>query len=135
MRSLLVSAAVVLFAACASTPAPAPPAVAAEPGRVYEFSEVSVKPQLINRATVARALEQNYSGALRDAGAKGTVHLRSVVGTDGQTSSIVVTRTTNSQFNAPAIAVMRVMRFSPATVGGVAVPVRIDLPVTFGPTP
>ena len=100
---------------------------------MYDISEVSVRPQLINRATVARALEKNYPVLLRDAGAEGTVHVRMIIGIDGEISSIVVTRTTNAGFNLAAMAVMRVMRFSPGTVGGVAVPVRAEIPVTFRP--
>jgi TonB family protein len=65
--------------------------------------------------------------------AEGAVHVGMIIGIDGETSSFSVTRTTNSQFNAAAMAVMRVMRFSPGTVGGVAVPVRVELPVTFRP--
>jgi TonB family protein len=122
-----------------ATPAPRPSAPATDaqpavPGRVYDIGEVTVKPELINRATVARALEQNYPPLLRDAGAAGTVHVRMIIGADGRTSSILVTRSTDPSFNAAAMAVMRVMRFNPAKVDGVAVPIRAELPVTFSPS-
>lgn len=122
----------------APTPQPSAPgtgAQTAEPGRVYDVTEVTAKPELINRATVARALEENYPAGLRDAGARGTVSVRMLIGIDGRTSSHVVTRSAEPGFNAAALAVMRVMRFSPGRVGGVPVPVRVELPVTFGPSP
>ncbi len=129
--------AVLLLAGCASTPAPRPSAAAgalpSDSGRVYDISQVTVKPQLANRAAVGRALEQNYSGALRDEGAEGTVHFRVLIGVDGVPKSIDVTRTTNSAFNAPGLAVIRAMRFTPAQVDGVVVPVRVELPVRFSP--
>ena len=114
-------------------PAAASAAASADTARVYDVSEVAVKPQLANRSGVARALEQNYGGVLRDAGLEGTVHLQMTVERNGHTSSIVVMRSSDAAFNTPAINVARAMRFSPAQVNGVPVRVRIDLPITFRP--
>jgi TonB family protein len=80
--------------------------------------EVTVKPRLVNNTAVARALEQNYGGVQRDASIEGTFHLRLIVERDGRTSSIVVVRSSDALFNAPAINVVRAMRFNPAQVNG-----------------
>lgn len=129
-----------LLPACASggggAPAPQPAAASSAPAdtaRVYAVEEVTVKPRLVNSSGVTRALEQNYSGVLRDAGVEGHVELRMIVERNGHTSSIVVTRSSDAPFNAPAINVARAMRFSPAQLNGVPVRVRIELPITFRP--
>lgn len=143
IRPSVLLACALLLAACASgsggAPAPqAPPApsggAAPDTTRVYDISEVQTKPQVANRAAVVRALEQNYRGDLRDAGAHGTVVVRMVVETTGETSMVTVVGSTNAAFNTSASNVARAMRFSPARVGGVPVRVRIELPITFAPS-
>lgn len=138
--SPLVVACVLLLPACASGGGGAPPSPAAaasgavaDTARVYDIGGVTVKPRLANNTAVARALEQNYGGVQRDAGLEGTVHLRMIVERDGRTSSIVVVRSSDALFNAPAINVARAMRFNPAQVNGVPVRVSIELPITFSP--
>ncbi|HLL84150.1 MAG TPA: energy transducer TonB [Longimicrobium sp.] len=137
---LLVCAAL-LLAACASgggaAPEPRPAGSATgsvDTARVYGVDEVTVKARLANSSTVARALEQNYSGVQRDAGLEGTVDLQMTVERNGHTSSIVVVRSSDAVFNTAAVNVARAMRFSPAQVNGVPVRVRIDLPITFRPS-
>jgi protein TonB len=131
-----------LLAACASgggsvpetSAAPASaPGGAVDTTRVYDISEVATKPRLVNTGAISRALEQNYSGVLRDAGERGTVSLRMVVERTGVTSFVTVVGSTNAAFNLPATNVVRAMRFSPAMVNGVPVRVRMELPVTFEP--
>jgi protein TonB len=137
---LVVVCCALLLPACASGSGGAPvrrPAPAAsaslDTARVYDVSEVTVKPRIANSSAVARALEQNYAGVLRDAGVEGSVDLRMIVERNGHTSSIVVLRSSDEPFRIPAINVARAMRFSPAEVNGVPVRVRIDLPITFRP--
>jgi TonB family protein len=129
-----------LLPACASggggapDPRPAAEAASVDTARVYAMDEVTVKPRLANSSAVARALEQNYAGVLRDAGAEGLVQLRMIVERNGRTSSIVVLRSSDAPFNAPAINVARAMRFNPGEVNGVPVRVSIELPIGFRPT-
>lgn len=137
---LVVVCCTLLLPACASGSGGAPqpqPAVSAgasaDTTRVYDIEEVTSKPRLVNSSAAVRALEQNYSGVLRDAGVEGTVQLRMIVERNGHTSSIAVLRSSDAPFNTPAINVARVMRFSPAQLNGVPVRVRIDLPITFRP--
>lgn len=127
-----------LLSACASTAPGARVPVSTLPvdsSRVYDVSEVTTKPQLSNRAAVARALETNYANAARTAEAEGTVTLRLAIDTQGVPGSITVVRSTNPDFNRAAINVIRSMRFTPAMLNGMSVAVRIELPVTFSPSP
>jgi TonB family protein len=131
---VLLVCGVLLLPACASGGGGAPASsggAAADSTRVYDISEVQTKPQVVNRSAVVRALEQNYRGDLRDEGARGTVFVRMVLETTGETSMVTVVGSTNPAFNTSASNVARAMRFSPARVNGVPVRVRIELPITF----
>jgi TonB family protein len=135
---LMVVCCALLLAACASGGGGAPgprPAVSAggsvDTARVYDIDEVTVKPRLLNTAGVTRALEQNYTAALRDAGAEGMVQVEMTIERNGHTTGISVLRTNDAAFNVPAMNVVRAMRFSPAQVRGVSVRVRTSLPVSF----
>lgn len=135
---LVAACCALLLPACASggggAPAPQPAATAAvsvDTARVYDIDDVTVKPRLVNSTAVSRALEQNYTGTLRDAGAEGLVQLRMIVERNGRTSSIVVLRSSDALFNVPAINVARAMRFNPGQVNGVPVRVSIELPIGF----
>jgi TonB family protein len=115
-------------------PAEAAPDPALRPiFRLYELSEVDVQPALVNREEVDRKLSSSYPLLLRDAGVTGTVIVAFTVDTLGvpDPASMSVQSSTHQAFTAAAIAVARVMRFSPATKDGGAVQVRLTLPVTF----
>lgn len=133
--SLALSAALLALAACAppstSTAAAPRTSTSADSTNFYDISELEVKPQLSNPATVARALESNYPPALRNAGFGGTVTLDFVVEKDGRTSNIRVVRSEAGALDAPAIAVVRTMRFIPGMVAGAAVRTEVALPITF----
>jgi TonB family protein len=107
--------------------------VAVTPARVYDLSEVSVQPALLNREHVARGLSSSYPPLLRDAGVTGTVTLAFRIDTLGvpDNASIWVESTTHEAFTTAAITVVTRMRFRPATKDGRPVPVRVTLPVTF----
>ena len=90
-------------------------------------------PQLLNRGTVARELERSYPTFQRDQGISGEVSVRMIVERSGDPSAVEVIRSTSPDFAAAALRVMRVMRFQPATVGGVPVRLRVTVPVTFSP--
>jgi TonB family protein len=136
---LVVVCCALLLAACASgggAPEPQPAAAVPASGpvdtaRVYDIDAVTVKPRLINTAVVTRALEQNYTPTLRDAGAKGMVQVEMTIERNGHTTGISVLRTNDAAFNIPAMNVVRAMRFTPAQVRGIPVRVRTSLPVSF----
>jgi TonB family protein len=120
MRSFrrLALAALLPLAACASSStkqasAPATHAPPTASGDVYDFSRVTVGPQLINRPAVLQAIDRNFPQVLREAGTEGTVTVQVRVGVDGKPSSVLVVRTTNPAFDTAALAVARVMRFTP----------------------
>lgn len=131
----VLGAGLLVLAACASPSAgfaSSPrPGVPADTTGLYDIAVVEVKPQLANRSTVSRALEDNYPRELRDAGVRGTVTLRFIVEKDGRTSNIRVLRSESGAFNAPAIAVVRTMRFTPGMVANAPVRTEVALPVTF----
>jgi TonB family protein len=131
-------AAVVLATACARPSAPrARPSQtpAADTTRLYDISEVQVKPRLNNGPDVARVMERNYPPNLRDAAIHGTVFLGFVVERDGSTSSVQVVKTEDYRFAAPAAETISAMRWAPATQGGVPVRVKVVLPVTYTTSP
>jgi TonB family protein len=131
-------AAVVLATACARPSAPparqqpAPMnAAPADTTRLYDISEVQVKPRLNNGQDVARMMERNYPPQLREAAINGLVFLSLVVERDGSTSTVQVTKTDDYRFAAPAAEAVRTMRWAPGTQGGVPVRVKAVLPVTY----
>jgi periplasmic protein TonB len=97
-----------------------------------QFTPFEVRPELRNRAEVARVLERNYPAMLRDAGIGGTVQLWVFINEQGVVQR---TRVNNSsgypQLDQAAEAVAREMRFSPALNRDQRVPVWIQIPVTF----
>jgi protein TonB len=135
---VMVVCCALLLAACApgggGAPGPRPDASessSVDTARVYDINEVTVKPRLLNTAVVTRALEQNYSLELRNAGAEGMVQVEMTIERNGHTTGINVLRTNDGAFNVPAMNVVRAMRFSPGQVRGVPVRVRTSLPVAF----
>jgi TonB family protein len=99
---------------------------------VLDISEVDVKPRLVNRADAARAIEQAYPRAMKEAGRGGMVVVEMVVRADG-TPSLTVPANDISGFHAAAYTAARQFRFTPAREGGVPVAVRLSLPVSFVP--
>jgi TonB family protein len=128
-------AAVVLATACSRPSAPrarpSPAAAPADTTRLYDISEVQVKPRLNNGQDVARMMERNYPPQLREAAINGLVFLSLVVERDGSTSTVQVTKTDDYRFAAPAAEAVRTMRWAPGTQGGVPVRVKAVLPVTY----
>jgi DNA-binding helix-hairpin-helix protein with protein kinase domain len=113
-------------------PAPTP-----DDGVTYDISDVDEAPRLLNRATVSRALQRNYPPLLRDAGVGGTTLLAFVVGADGavRPETIEVVEFSNERLAEASRVVVERMRFDPALVRGRPARVRVQLPITFQPTP
>lgn len=109
----------------ASTPGPQ------DPSRPY-FTPYTKKPELANRADVARALVQNYPPDLRAQGVGGTVQVWLFVNQDGVVERAQVKQTSNApQLDDAALRVARMMLFSPAENRGQKTAVWIAVPIVF----
>ena len=96
------------------------------------FTPYTIKPELLNRADVSRALVQNYPKDMRESGAGGVVLTWVYLNDAGVVEKAQVKTTSGSaELDAAALAVARVMKFSPARNRDAAVPVWIALPITF----
>lgn len=115
--------------AYAQAPVPAPD------DSVYASSDVSVQPAPLNAQDFVDALNAGYPRALRDAGLAGSVQVRFVVGSDGVPRALAITASSDSAFDAPTLAAVSALRFSPAQRDGRAVPVWAELPVQWSSPP
>lgn len=120
----------ILFILAAAAPAAAQQ-TSADSARVYDLSEVEVLPRPRNAADFAAALREAYPPHLRTAGVGGTVQVGFVVGPDGVPADVRVLATPDSGFNAPTVQAVSLLRFTPAQVGGRAVPVRVEQPILW----
>ena len=101
--------------------------------RSYEERMVEERPELINRSVVSGALSREYPPALRAAGQTGNVLLRMRVMENGAVdrATVRVESFTHPGFSEAAVRVVSAMRFRPARVKRVPVPVWVTLPVNF----
>ncbi|HEX8317592.1 energy transducer TonB [Longimicrobium sp.] len=123
--------------------APAPPPPTAEPaataesaptlapGHTYEVEDVDEPPRLLNRRLLTMRLEQEYPAVLRDAGLGGEVEVRFRVSPSGEASDFSIRRSSDPQFNAVSMNVLRGLRFAPARLKGEPVAVWLCLPIQW----
>ena len=97
------------------------------------YTPYTIKPVLLNRAEVARALVRAYPRAARIQNREGRVLLWVYVDETGKVVDAHVQESAGRAFDSAAVAVTRVMRFRPARLDKEAVPVWIRLPVVFKP--
>ncbi|MQA92115.1 MAG: TonB family protein [Gemmatimonas sp.] len=96
------------------------------------FTPFTERPELIDRASYARALQEGYPDALAAAGIGGTTILWVLVDADGAVGNLrLVSSSGYDDLDQAAQAAMRQATFTPARNDGVAVPVWIQIPVTF----
>jgi len=96
------------------------------------FTPYTVKPDYINAAEVRAALEREYPPLLRDAGIGGTVIVWFFIDEEGVVRNEVVQTTSGHQaLDEAALRVAPVFRFTPALNRDQAVPVWVQLPITF----
>jgi periplasmic protein TonB len=120
------------------TPAPLPVEPAGRPGTappadfVPDESMVEVRPEL-NRSGLSRALERYYPPVLRDSRVAGRVVLELVVDERGRVrpGSARVTNASHPAFGDAALRAVERFQFTPGRMGGVAVPVRVTVPVVW----
>jgi TonB family protein len=95
------------------------------PDGVYEVAEVEVRPEALNLGELGAALYAKYPPRLKAAGVNGTATVSMIVGRDGVPAALQVVSSSDSAFHAPTLAVLAMLRFSPALVSGRPVPVRV----------
>ena len=96
------------------------------------FTPYTVRPDLINRDEVGRALEREYPPLLRDAGIGGQVNVWFFIDETGVVQNARVETSSGHQaLDEAALRVANISRFSPALNRDKAVPVWIQLPITF----
>jgi TonB family protein len=96
------------------------------------FTPYTVRPDIKNRAQVARAMEENYPPLLRDAGIGGTVSVWFFVEETGEIGRLMVNESSgHEELDDAALRVAASIQFTPALNDGDPVPVWISLPITF----
>lgn len=103
----------------------------ADTTRVYDLHEVEVAPRPRNTPEFIEALNRSYPPHLRAAGVGGTVQVGFVVGADGGPGEVRVLSTPDTGLDGPSVQAVALLRFDPAQVQGRAVPVRVELPITW----
>jgi TonB family protein len=103
------------------------------------FTPYTVRPDIKNRAEVARALEDAYPENLKERGIGGTVQVWFFIEETGRVGKAQVNETSgHTELDAAGLEVARIIEFTPALNRDKAVPVWISLPITFmtrGPEP
>ena len=96
------------------------------------FTPYTVKPDYINAAEVRAALDREYPPLLRDAGIGGTVIVWFFIDEEGVVRNEVIQTSSGHQaLDEAALRVAPVFRFTPALNRDQAVPVWVQLPITF----
>lgn len=87
----------------------------------------------LDRRGLPRTLERYYPAALREAQVEGTVLVELVVDADGRVrpGSAEVVEASHPAFGHAVLRAVDRFRFTPARVGGVAVPVRVTIPIAW----
>ena len=124
-----------LALACAALLASSPAAAQQASAGIHTLATVHVAPRPLNGDEMAAALNSSYPESLKAAGVSGTVRVSMIVGIDGAPRDLTVISSADSAFDAPTLAAVRILRFSPALVDSQAVDVRVDLPVVWQADP
>jgi TonB family protein len=102
---------------------------------IYALSQVETQPRPANVQEFVAALNAAYPADKRAAGQGATVQVAFVVGDDGVPRDASVSSSTDAAFDSVTLASVAGLRFTPATLAGRAVPVRIELPIQWTPAP
>ena len=113
-----------------------PPTGETRPGPhdgVHTVDVVEERPALRNTAEMQQVLQRLYPDLLRDAGISGQTQLQFVVDAEGRVEpgSVTVVSATHPGFEAPSLRAAERFRFRPAKIGGRAVRVVINMPITW----
>ncbi len=111
---------------------PPPDEVETDIGAAPVFTPYTVKPDYTNGNEVRRALEREYPPLLRDAGIGGTTIVWFFIDEQGVVQNQVVQSSSGHQaLDDAALRVAPVFKFTPALNRDKAVPVWVQLPITF----
>lgn len=80
---------------------------------------------------MVKEVKADYPKEAMDSGAQGVVWMKCVVGRDGRTSSIEVTKSVEPRIDEAAVAALRQWEFTPGAKDGEPVPVRITIEMRF----
>ncbi|MHB1168718.1 MAG: energy transducer TonB [Longimicrobiales bacterium] len=96
------------------------------------FTPFTVRPELRNRAEVARALERNYPPLLRDAGIGGETLVWFFIDENGRVQRTQINKSSGyDALDQAALTVAEQMQFSPALNRDKKVPVWVAIPIVF----
>jgi TonB family protein len=125
----------ITFATRGPEPPPAPEPSSEIPrdiSRTPTFTPYTVRPDITNRAEVARALEEEYPPLLRDAGIGGTIQVWFFIDENGVVQNTRINESSGHQaLDEAALRVAEQIAFTSALKDDKAVPVWISLPITF----
>jgi TonB family protein len=111
---------------------PPPPPTRASVSDAPPFTPFTVRPEIVNRAEVERAMQREYPPLLRDASIGGTVDVYFFVDEEGVVRERRLQASSGyPALDAAALAVAGVFRFSPALNRDRRVAVWVALPITF----
>jgi TonB family protein len=116
-------------------PAPAPQAPEVDAAPAPEKDVVERMPMMLNLRSLRDAMYRDYPEWLKSAESRGTVNVRMRVSAEGVPGEAVITSSTNPEFNAASLRVIRVVRFRPAALDGRPVAVWVELPLQWEPWP
>lgn len=99
----------------------------------FTMEAVEERPALRNAAEMQRVLQRLYPELLRDAGIAGQTQLQFVVDAEGRVEpgSVVVVSATHPGFESASLQAAEKFRFRAAKIGGRAVRVVINMPITW----
>ncbi len=132
MKSAILTCALVLAGlACAGRPRVEAPA-SADGQESLEVEGQTVRPRLLNREELNRALLREYPARLKDRGIGGTTSLQIFIDVEGIVRNQLVSKSSgNRELDNAALKVVRVARFSPANNGEERVAVWIEIDIAF----
>lgn len=78
-----------------------------------------------------RTVSPKYPAMLKSDGVSGVVTILCTIDEKGNVTDSEVTKTTHEGFSAPALEALSRWKFKPAKKGGVAVSIKINIPIQF----
>jgi protein TonB len=96
------------------------------------YTPYQVKPDVLNRRRIARALEDSYPPDLKRDGVGGVATIWLLIDREGSVRKVQIRESSgHPAIDSAALSVAAMMEFSPALKDGEAVPVWISIPVTY----
>lgn len=100
--------------------------------RALTVSEITdISPKVDEAPAPVRTPAPEYPASMRDSKVSGVVSVVLVVNEAGEVIAAEIGKSTNEEFNAPALEAIRRWKFKPAKVAGAAVKVKVTIPVRF----